>query len=312
MRLVALSSAFVFSFAFISASQPAVATPAKKDSAGRQAAIVAKKSATAAPSAKASSSGVAPAKVVTSRSTAPSKTPQVMQAANGKSVQAGKAASRVETAKALKTSGATVAPAKRATGTKADSAVKSAVRRAETAKRSRGAAALASVPQVQTYPDRFGTNDTTGSIPANFPSPVAANFPKSASAGNAPAFRLPHLFASPDPVMEARRWIGTNPTDRSTLWCARFMNFVLERSGFKGTGSDAAKSFASYGHRVPGPRVGAIAVMTRGKYGGHVGIVSGIDEHGNPIVISGNNYGRKVGESTYPRSRIYAYVMPER
>jgi uncharacterized protein (TIGR02594 family) len=93
------------------------------------------------------------------------------------------------------------------------------------------------------------------------------------------------------------------------LWCARFMNFVLERSGFSGTGSDAAKSFANYGRRVPGPRIGAIAVMHRGKNGGHVGIVSGIDEKGNPIVISGN-HGKTVGEGVYPRSRVYAYVMP--
>jgi uncharacterized protein (TIGR02594 family) len=121
---------------------------------------------------------------------------------------------------------------------------------------------------------------------------------------------VPHLFASSDPVTEARRWIGTNPTDRSSLWCARFMNFVLERSGYSGTGSDAAKSFASYGRRISGPRIGAIAVMTRGKNGGHVGIVSGIDPSGNPIVISGN-HGHKVGEGVYPRSRIVAYVMPQ-
>jgi len=122
--------------------------------------------------------------------------------------------------------------------------------------------------------------------------------------------RMPKLFASADPVSEARRWIGTNPTDRDRLWCARFMNFVLERSGFQGTGSDAAKSFASYGHRVSGPQIGAIAVMSRGKNGGHVGIVSGIDASGNPIIISGNSNGRRVYEGTYPRGRIYAYVLP--
>lgn len=123
--------------------------------------------------------------------------------------------------------------------------------------------------------------------------------------------RMPRLFASSDPVEEARRWIGTNPTDMDRRWCARFMNFVLERSGYSGTGSDAAKSFASYGRRVPGPQIGAIAVMHRGRNGGHVGIVSGIDEKGNPIIISGNSVGRKVAEIPYPRSRIYAYVMPE-
>lgn len=110
-------------------------------------------------------------------------------------------------------------------------------------------------------------------------------------------------------VAEARRHIGTNPTGMSALWCARFMNMVLEKSGRRGTGSNMASSFASYGRRISGPQVGAIAVMSRGKRGGHVGIVSGIDESGNPIIISGN-HGRRVAESTYSRSRIYAYVMP--
>ena len=84
---------------------------------------------------------------------------------------------------------------------------------------------------------------------------------------------------------------------------------VLERTGRRGTGSDMASSFASFGSRVSGPQVGAIAVMSRGKRGGHVGIVSGIDRSGNPIIISGNHGGR-VGEGAYPRGRIYAYVMP--
>ncbi|HWW49415.1 MAG TPA: TIGR02594 family protein [Xanthobacteraceae bacterium] len=109
-------------------------------------------------------------------------------------------------------------------------------------------------------------------------------------------------------VNEARRYIGTNPTTRATLWCARFMNMVLERVGHRGTGSDMAKSFASYGRKVSGPQVGAIAVISR-RGGGHVGVVSGVDAKGNPIVISGN-HGRRVAEAVYPASRVYAYVKP--
>lgn len=110
-------------------------------------------------------------------------------------------------------------------------------------------------------------------------------------------------------VAEARRYIGGNPTGRSRLWCARFMNMVLERSGLHGSGSDMARSFANYGQRVSGPQVGAIAVMSRGRRGGHVGVVSGIDANGNPIVVSGN-HSRRVAEAVYPRGRVYAYVMP--
>ena len=117
------------------------------------------------------------------------------------------------------------------------------------------------------------------------------------------------LFGWPALVSEARRYIGTNPTARKKLWCATFMNLVLAKVGYAGTHSDAAKSFAAYGHRVSEPEVGAIAVLTRGKTGGHVGVVSGIDNSGNPIIISGN-HGHRVGEAIYPRTAVIAYVMP--
>jgi uncharacterized protein (TIGR02594 family) len=111
-------------------------------------------------------------------------------------------------------------------------------------------------------------------------------------------------------VAEARRYLGGNPTGRGSLWCARFMNMVLQRSGYRGTGSDMARSFAGYGQRVPGPEIGAIAVMGR-RGGGHVGIVSGVDARGNVIVVSGN-YRNRVAEAPISRGRIYAYVMPTR
>jgi uncharacterized protein (TIGR02594 family) len=109
-------------------------------------------------------------------------------------------------------------------------------------------------------------------------------------------------------VSEARRYLGGNPTGRGSLWCARFMNMVLQHTGHRGTGSDMASSFAHYGQRVSGPQVGAIAVMAR-RGGGHVGIITGLDARGNPIMISGNN-GNRVREAPVSRGRIYAYVMP--
>lgn len=117
-------------------------------------------------------------------------------------------------------------------------------------------------------------------------------------------------FGGSNVVAEARRYIGSgNPTGRASLWCARFMNMVLQHTGHRGTGSDMANSFARYGTRVSGPQVGAIAVMSRGRSGGHVGIITGVDAKGNPIMISGNN-GNRVREAPVSRGRIYAYVMP--
>jgi uncharacterized protein (TIGR02594 family) len=132
----------------------------------------------------------------------------------------------------------------------------------------------------------------------------ASVMPSAASGGTA----MSGGVGSSDLVSEARRYLGGNPTSRASLWCARFMNMVLERTGHHTTGSDMASSFARYGQRVSGPQVGAIAVMGR-RGGGHVGIISGIDAQGNPIMISGNN-GNRVREAPVSRGRIYAYVMP--
>jgi uncharacterized protein (TIGR02594 family) len=108
-------------------------------------------------------------------------------------------------------------------------------------------------------------------------------------------------------VEQARRYIGTNPTGRSSLWCGAFMDMVLKQTGHAG-GGNLAWGYSHYGTRVAGPQVGAIAVMGR-RGGGHVGVVSGVDANGNPIIVSGN-HNHTVAEAVYPRSRISTYVMP--
>ena len=108
-------------------------------------------------------------------------------------------------------------------------------------------------------------------------------------------------------VTEARKYIGTNPTGRGSLWCGAFMDLVLKRTGHAG-GGNLASAYAHYGRRVSAPQVGAIAVMGR-RGGGHVGVVSGLDPNGNPIIVSGN-HNHTVAEAVYPRGRISAYVLP--
>ena len=114
-------------------------------------------------------------------------------------------------------------------------------------------------------------------------------------------------FSTNSLVSEARKYLGTNPTGRARLWCGAFMDLVFKRTGHAG-GGNLASAYAKYGTRVSGPQVGAIAVMRRAG-GGHVGVVSGIDPNGNPIIISGN-HNRTTAESVYPASRITAYVVP--
>lgn len=120
-------------------------------------------------------------------------------------------------------------------------------------------------------------------------------------------------LGSPEALLEALRHVGSNAKSLglpAKLWCADFMNMVLRKSGLKATGSRAAKSYLQYGQQIDEPRVGALAIFTRGKRGGHVGIVRGTDGNGNPIIVSGN-YSNRVAEAVYPKSRVIAYVVPK-
>jgi uncharacterized protein (TIGR02594 family) len=105
-------------------------------------------------------------------------------------------------------------------------------------------------------------------------------------------------------VSLAERYRGTNPTGRTTAWCAVFANMVLKRTGHPVTGSDAAQSFARYGRPAAGPAPGVIAVWPH-----HVGFVVGVEGPGRMRVVSGNHRHR-VEESIYPTNGVMAYRRP--
>jgi uncharacterized protein (TIGR02594 family) len=116
------------------------------------------------------------------------------------------------------------------------------------------------------------------------------------------------LAATSDPLLiaRARADIGKTAHDlglhRLTLWCSEYLRHLTGAVDV----DDRARSWQS--RPKAEPSVGVVAVLSRGR-GGHVGIVTGFDDRGNPKIISGNHSGR-VGESVYPRSRVIAWVIP--
>lgn len=112
-------------------------------------------------------------------------------------------------------------------------------------------------------------------------------------------------FASSSLVMQARSYIGTNPTGWRSLWCGRFMAMIAPNAAAKLRNPNMAKDWLALQHTAG--NVGDIAVMGR-RGGGHVGVVSGFDASGNPIIVSGNAGGRIVREGVYARGRIIAFV----
>jgi uncharacterized protein (TIGR02594 family) len=120
----------------------------------------------------------------------------------------------------------------------------------------------------------------------------------------APSWRS-FFSAGGDVVGRARAYLGDSAREvgvRSTLWCSAFLRKVTGAQDV----DDRALSWER--HRRIAPQVGAVVTMGR-RGGGHVGVVSGFDASGNPIVISGNHNGR-VREAVYPRARIRAWVSP--
>jgi uncharacterized protein (TIGR02594 family) len=113
------------------------------------------------------------------------------------------------------------------------------------------------------------------------------------------------FHASSDVVSKARSYMGESARQvgvRSTLWCSAFLRKITGAQDV----DDRALSWEKHQHIAP--QVGAVVTMGR-RGGGHVGVVSGFDASGNPIVISGNHNNR-VREAVYPRSRIRAWVSP--
>jgi len=110
------------------------------------------------------------------------------------------------------------------------------------------------------------------------------------------------VASSQDLTEKASRHMGASANQLGlprSLWCADFMNMLV------GGTDRRAISYAKRGTKAYHGCVNCIAVTTR-EGGAHVGVVSGYDEKGNPIIVSGN-HNRKVGVATYDKRRVIAY-----
>jgi uncharacterized protein (TIGR02594 family) len=123
-------------------------------------------------------------------------------------------------------------------------------------------------------------------------------------------------------VNEARKYIGMTGAQLAVkhrgVWCGEFMGRVARAVGMPAPKHDAlAANWGEVGQRISAPRPGAVALVGGcWKRNGvkrcgvsHVGIVTGVQADGDPIIISGNHANRVV-ETAYARGRITAYVWP--
>jgi uncharacterized protein (TIGR02594 family) len=100
-------------------------------------------------------------------------------------------------------------------------------------------------------------------------------------------------------------------TDDETAWCAAFLGAMLERSELRSTRSLRARSYVTWGTGIDAPRLGAVAVLTRGSDPalGHVGFVVG--ETDDALYLLGGNQSNAVTVQAFARSRLLALRWPD-
>lgn len=96
-------------------------------------------------------------------------------------------------------------------------------------------------------------------------------------------------------------------TSDATAWCAAFAGACLARSGLAPSGSLMARSYLRWGHAIDTPRLGAVAVLTRGgdPSAGHVGFWVG--ESGEHILLLGGNQSNAVTVAAFAKSRLIGF-----
>lgn len=122
--------------------------------------------------------------------------------------------------------------------------------------------------------------------------------------GTAHNKQILHMLDSAFKATGQKTWIA----DDETPWCGTFVGYVMAESGLnKHIPKDfyRARAWESAGTKLDKPAYGCVVVFSR-QGGGHVGIVVGRDNHGN-IMVLGGNQGDMVCIKPFARSRVTAY-----
>jgi len=111
-------------------------------------------------------------------------------------------------------------------------------------------------------------------------------------------------------------WIASYFVNDEIPWCALFVNGVFDEVHIKGTGSLAAKSFATWGRGLHTPALGAVLVFNGGPSrpgGGHVGFYLGERESDGAYLVLGGNQRNAVTDDTWiAQDRLIATRWPYR
>jgi len=100
-------------------------------------------------------------------------------------------------------------------------------------------------------------------------------------------------------------------TSVKTPWCGSFVNWVMEKSGYKTVkGASRAKNWIKFGVKTTIPYYGSIAIKNR-KGGGHVTFVVGKSKNGKYLYCLGGNQGDAVTIRKYRANVFTDFRLPK-
>lgn len=93
-------------------------------------------------------------------------------------------------------------------------------------------------------------------------------------------------------------------------WCSAFVNWCMQKCGFKGTRSAAAKSWLQWGRELADTEYqpGAIVVFDWQNGSGHVGFMYDWDENG--VTVLGGNQSDTVNETRFKWDNVVGVRWP--
>ncbi len=94
-------------------------------------------------------------------------------------------------------------------------------------------------------------------------------------------------------------------------WCAAFVSACLERSSVPSPRTLLARDYLNWGTALIGPRLGAIAVLSRGPdpSAGHVAFLIG--QTGDQLILLGGNQSNGVTVQAFPKSCLLSLRWPD-
>jgi len=110
-------------------------------------------------------------------------------------------------------------------------------------------------------------------------------------------------------VLEYHSKTTLKSTDDSVAWCSSFINWCMNKAGYEGTGSAAARSWLGYGKKLSKFQPGCIVVFKRGNssWQGHVAF--GLEEGRTLVkVLGGNQSKRRLCRVLFARRRAWLHV----